>query len=516
VYFDEIFGYAPPISNPPTKTLLLRMLKQARAFGVGQILVTQNPVDLDYKGLSNAGTWFIGKLQTEKDKERLLDGLQGASGGIIDRQTYDQLISRLSKRQFLLHNVHESQPQIFQTRWVMNYLAGPLTRSQIPALNRLVGAEPALQTASASGKEPALPLDELQAVPVAQLSPPEKERAKLGSHQPTSTQTRPALPAGVAEYFLPNNLTMVEAFKAAGRSVPEQALGQGLLYQPVVLVQADIRYFQRKYNLDYQEKRTALVPDPDQRSVVRWEEYETNPVDPTQLERQQVPGARFGLLEAPFTDARTIKALENDFVDWVYRRAAVTVYANDTLKLYAGPETTVGSFRKVLSEEARHGLEDELDTTRDKFKKKFNTLQKKLNREKRELEDDRAEHSQRKMEELSTHFENLFGGRAYRRRRISSSLSKRRMTQHAKDDIEESEDMIEEIEGDIANLTDEMEEAIDELEDKWAEVARRVTEIPIHPYKKDILVEIFGIAWMPTHLVEVEQQIVELPGYRAG
>ena len=511
VYFDEIFGYAPPISNPPAKALLLRMLKQARAFGVGQILVTQNPVDLDYKGLSNAGTWLIGKLQTEKDKQRLLDGLEGAAGGLLDRQTYDRLISQLEKREFLLHNVHEKQPQILQTRWVMNYLAGPLTRSQIPALNRLAGVGAVSEPeAYAGGTEPGLPLDEMQPIPVA---PPPASKEEIA--KPAGTQTRPALPAGLAEYFLPNNLTMVEAFKAAGQPVPAQALGQGLLYKPVLLVQADIRYFQRKYDLDYSQKAAAQVADPDPRGVVRWGEYETSPVDLDHLERQAVPGARFGLLEAPFTDTRAIKALESDFVDWVYRRASVTVLANEKLKMYAGPETTPGGFRKLTSDQARREMENELDATRDKFQKKLNDLKKKLNREQRELEDDRAEHSQRRMEELTTHFENLFGGKAYGRRRISSSLSKHRMTQHAKDDIEESEDMIEEIERDIANLTIEMEDTIDEIEDKWAEVATQVDEITVNPYKKDILVELFGVAWMPYHLVEVDRQIVELPGFAA-
>ena len=331
--------------------------------------------------------------------------------------------------------------------------------------------------------------------------------------QPPGAETRPALPAGVAEYFLPNNLTMVEAFKAAGQPIPQQALGQGLLYKPVLLVQADIRYFQRKYNLDHSEKQTALVADPDPRGMVRWEEYQIGAVEYDSLSRTPAPGGRYMLLEAPFTDGRTIKALESDFVDWVYRRSTITVLANEQLKLYSGPESTEGAFRKRVSEKAREALEDDLEKAREGFEKKFDTLRKKLNRERRELEEDRDEHAQRKMEELSTHFENLFGGRAYGRRRISSSLSKRRMTQKAKADIEESEDMIEELERDIELLKAEMEEAIDELEEKWAEVAGEITEIPINPYKKDILVEVFGVAWMPYHLVEVDKKLLELPGF---
>ncbi len=139
LYMDEIYGYLPPQRNPPSKQPLLRMLKSARAFGLGLLLATQNPVDVDYKALSNAGTWFIGKLQTEQDKNRLLDGLESAAGG-FPRTVFDKLISSLGKRVFVLHNVHAKQPELFQTRWAMNFLAGPLTRNQIPALNKLVGA----------------------------------------------------------------------------------------------------------------------------------------------------------------------------------------------------------------------------------------------------------------------------------------------------------------------------------------------------------------------------------------
>src|SRR5512139_1480109 len=149
VYFDEIFGYLPPVANPPSKEPMLRMLKQARAFGVGQVLVTQNPVDVDYKALSNAGTWMIGKLQTDQDKLRLLDGLESAMAGSLERGVYDKLISTLGKRVFLLHNVNAKGPAVFQTRWAMNYLTGPLTRTQIPDLNKLAGAVGQLKSSTA-------------------------------------------------------------------------------------------------------------------------------------------------------------------------------------------------------------------------------------------------------------------------------------------------------------------------------------------------------------------------------
>ncbi|HRZ19542.1 MAG TPA: DUF87 domain-containing protein, partial [Methanofastidiosum sp.] len=137
IYMDEIFGYFPPVANPPSKKPLLTLLKQARAFGVGIILATQNPVDLDYKGLTNTGTWFIGRLQTERDKQRLLEGLDtisSSSKGSLNREEIDKLISNLGKRVFILHSVHENTPVIFQTRWAMSYLRGPLTKNEIKSL----------------------------------------------------------------------------------------------------------------------------------------------------------------------------------------------------------------------------------------------------------------------------------------------------------------------------------------------------------------------------------------------
>ena len=135
-YFDEIFGYFPPTAEPPSKRPLLTLLKQARAFGLGLVLVTQNPVDLDYKGLTNAGTWFIGKLQAERDKERVLSGLKGAlsEAGKGGAEDYDTLITRLGNRVFLMHNVHEDGPVVFNTRWAMSYLRGPLTLPQVRTL----------------------------------------------------------------------------------------------------------------------------------------------------------------------------------------------------------------------------------------------------------------------------------------------------------------------------------------------------------------------------------------------
>lgn len=519
LYFDEIFGYLPPIGNPPSKEPMLRMLKQARAFGVGQVLVTQNPVDVDYKALSNAGTWFIGKLQTDQDKQRLLDGLESAVAGNLDRGAYDDLISRLGKRQFLLHNVHEHETQLFQTRWAMNYLAGPLTRSQIPALNQFVGASQPATQADPWGTTPTSgvpePSQAKSAIPVAAVSP-----STIASSQPDESEigssTRPNVPSGVAEYFLPNNLTLTQAYKAAGSDYPQGALQQGLQYRPVLLAQANIRFSNRKYNLDYELQRTALVIDPDRRGVVRWDDYLDAPVDPSRLDSQPDPRARFATLEAPLSDAKTIKSLEKDFQDWAYRATQVMVKANEDLKVYAGPEISQAEFRKMCADAAREERDKELRKVSDSYDRKIESIQNKLGREERELKEDEEELSQRKMEELGTHAENIFSLFSGRRRRMSTSFTKRRMTAQAKADVEESVDAIEDYKKQIAELEKEKTQELQEVNNRWGEIANQVSEIPISPYKKDVLIDLFGVAWLPYHLVQKGDKESELPGYSAS
>lgn len=520
VYFDEIFGYLPPIGNPPSKMLMLRMLKQARAFGVGQVLVTQNPVDVDYKGLSNAGTWMIGKLQTDQDKQRLLDGLESAAGGGMDRGEYDRLISTLGKRVFLLHSVHAKRPQLFQTRWVMNYLAGPLTRSQIPALNQLAAATIVPAAATNASPLPGIQPSAPQADPGIPASRPMDTRpVKPASPSEAGfSATRPTLPTSVREYFLPNNLTFTQAFKAAGKPYPQEAFSQGLVYRPVLLAQAQARILDRRMHLDVDFARTALVLDPDRRGVVRWDSFPAARIDTVKLDDAPDPRARFASVDAPLTDGKLLAALQKDFLDWAYRSAQVTIRANETLKVYAGPEVSAAEFRTLCADAAREARNTDAVKVEQAYDKKLDQLREKLLREERELSKDQAELSERKMEEMGTHAENilgLFGGRRSSRR-LSSSLSKRRMTAQAKAEVEESLDTVGELKRQITDLEKEKTQALDEITDRWSEVASQVSELTVTALKKDVLLDIFGVAWMPFHLVKVGEQTEELPGYGAA
>ena len=279
----------------------------------------------------------------------------------------------------------------------------------------------------------------------------------------------------------------------------------------------DVRFFQRKYNLDTDIRKTALIPEPDRRGVVRWEDNLTAPVESRSLDRGADPEARFEALEAPLSDGKTLRSLESDFQDWGYRSLEVSVWANEELKVYAGPEISEAEFLEMCREAAQDKRDAEVKKKAATFERKMDALEKKLTREERELEQDEAELSQRKMEEMGTHLENvagLFG--LTRKGRMTTSLSKRRMTAQAKADVEESKDAIEEYKEDLLELEAEAKEVIREIEEHWAEVATEINQIPVTPYKKDVLVDMFGVAWIPYHLVEVEGRVVELPGYGSG
>jgi hypothetical protein len=468
VYFDEILGYLPPVANPPAKPVILRMFKQARAFGLGLLVATQNPVDLDYKALSNAGTWFIGKLQTDQDKQHLLDGLEAPD---IPRAELDRTISRLGKRIFLLHNTHAKGPAIFQTRWTMNYLAGPLTRAQIPALNNLVGAAPAAE----SGGGRASPV---AAAPAAAASAPQPGAA------------RPTVPAGIAEYFLPQNLTLQQAAQSSGRAAPADA---ACVYRPALLAQAKARFLERKYGIDRLEARTALVLQPDKRGVIRWQDFPAAAVDEAALPKAPAAGGSFAMLEPPLSDAKILKPLEKDFLDWAFRDFALPLRVNDALGVAAGPEVPAEEFQRRCAEAAARPAGGTQAKALIAIDRRMAALREKLAREERELQQDQAEVTQRAMEEAGTAAENIWGLLRGRSRRLTTSLTKRRLTAKAAGDVEESKQVIGELKNQIAALEQERAAAAGIA----GQAAQQAVEIRLTPARKDVYVELFGVAWVP-------------------
>ncbi len=530
LYMDEIYGYLPPTANPPSKLPLLRMLKQARAFGLGILLATQNPVDLDYKALSNTGTWFIGKLQTERDKNRLLDGLESLAGG-FSRAEMDKLISSLGKRVFVMNNVHDKNPVLFQTRWVMNFLAGPMTRTQIRDLNELAGVDAVTETPAALSKPmpaaapkisttPPPPVDHVQpvAVPVAaQPKPQTPPRSMASASTSNGTATKPNLPAGIREYYLPQNYSLSEAFNAVGKPQAYGASIAGTVYRPVLLASAQIRILDRKYGVDTEVTKTVLVSSLDRRGIVRWDDfpYAGPPLD--KLESGPVPSSKYGSIEPPLNDSKLMTALQKDFTDWVFRNSSVTARSNKALKVFAGPDVSQADFMKACADAARELRDAEIEKKAASIDKKIKSLEDKLYREERELRQDEEDLRNRNLETGLSGAEAVAGLLGIgRKKSLSTSVSKYRMAQNAKEEVRESEEAIAQYKKDLADLERQRDDLIREVNDKWGNVASDTSEVTINPKKTDVYVNIFGVAWMPYYLVQAGGETTELAAFGMG
>ena len=518
LYMDEIFGYMPPQRNPPSKQLLLRMLKQARAFGLGLLLATQNPVDVDYKGLSNAGTWLIGKLQTDQDKQRLLDGLESAAGG-ISRGEFDKLISSLGKRVFVLHNVHAKQPTLLQSRWVMNYLAGPLTRNRIPDLNKLSNAAVTLPTQPKPASVSQSSASPEATSPSFMASPPQAMAANRKSEvvnrkSEEGSQTKPPVPMGIKEYFLPQNYSLPEAFKSAGQAMPSEAMMEGVVYRPALMASAQVRLLDRKLGVDSEVTRAVFVPSVEKRGSVRWEEYVFNSHALESAETSPAPSSRFGAIDSPLNDVKLMASLQKDFADWVFRNSSVQARANESLKVYAGPDVSRAEFMRACSDAASQKRDAEIAKTAAPLDRQLKTLQDKLAREERELAEDQVEHEHRKWEERGNLAElgaSLIG--LGRKKSLSSQLSKRRLTERAKAEVQESIDAIAQFKNQIAELEKKRETTISGINERWGSVVNDITEVTVTPKKTDVFVNLFGVAWTPHYVVRTGMETMELPAF---
>ena len=537
VYFDELYGYLPPTAMPPSKTPLLRMLKQARAFGVGMVLATQNPVDVDYKALSNAGSWFVGKLQTERDKNRLLDGLQSTSSD-LDRAAYSDIISALGKRVFLLHNIHANSAVLFQTRWTMNFLAGPLTRPQIPTLNRLAGAsQPELAQITPVFNQTDADItnnDLSQFQPISSSIPspfkpiPAQSQTGIRS-QPTyalrssdgldGSQTKPVIPQGISEYYLPCNYSLTEALTLSGQSQARVANSrlEAVLYRPTLLASARVRFLDRRYAVDSEVVRDALVTSLEKRSPLRWDDFPYDGPGMERLENGPAPQTRFILPDAPFGDSRLLISLQKDFVDWVYRTTQVSARTNKLLKVFAGPDVSPADFRKACADTARRLRDAEIIKLTSALDRQRSTLQDKLSRERRDLNQNQMQYDNRKQEETGNLLELGAGILGLgRKKSITTQISRSRMSQQARSEVDASIDIIQQFEQQLHELDDKRAQIIQSVNEHWAAAVGQVVDIPIMPRKTDIYVEVFGIAWQPFYILRDMDDLFEIPAFGPG
>jgi hypothetical protein len=469
VYMDEIFGFFPPVANPPSKQPLLTLLKQGRAYGLGVVLATQNPVDLDYKGLSNTGSWFIGRLQTERDKARVLEGLEGAAAGSgtrFDRRAMEETLAGLGKRVFLLNNVHEDEPAVFETRWVMSYLRGPLTRDQI---KRLV--KPRRQQARGE----------------------ERAGAKSRAGRPAATAAsgeRPMLPPSIAQHFIPWR--------------GEREADATPVYRPGLLAAAKIRYSDRRTKVEHAEETVTLAELADGPVVVEWDEAVQVDLDVSDLEPTPDDVARFVEPPAAAGQRKNYTAWKREYRDWLYRSRAVTLFKSPTFKEYSQPCESERDFRVRLRQRAREQRDAALEKLRKKYGKKIATLEERVRRAEQAMEREAEQAKQAKMQTAISFGATLLTAMMGRKAASRSSLGRATTTARGVGrSMRESQDVgraratLRSHQQRLGDLEAEFEAETEELRVLYDPTTVELEEVQVRPKKKDIAVSMVALAWAP-------------------
>jgi len=456
IYFDEIHGYLPPISNPPSKPLIIRLLKTARAFGVGLMLTTQNPVDVDYKALSNAGTWMIGRLQTDQDKQRLLDGLESASGG-IKRSEFDRLISDLGKRVFLYHNVHEKKPTIFHTRWVMNYLAGPLTLSQVPSLNQLAGAEISTTTKRSVSKKAST------------------TRSSTGKKTESSNID---IPGKIPQFFLKSD------------SVDKKAT-----YYPALIAVAEVRYLRQRPPVDYEHTLLSFIDSPSETGQ-DWESGIGQLGETYNLSSNAPKSVKFDLIPDFMKKGTWWSEQEKEFEHWIYETDTASIRSSKLLGVSAGPQVSESDFLAECKAAAIENNHEAVEKLESKYESKTKTLEDRIERQKLKVEKYRNTLNSRRADTAFKVGESLLKLASKGKiSGLSSSSTKVRMAAEAKARLKEAETVLENYMEDLTILKEEYADKKADLKDKWDNAIDDVKEVKLSPTKQNIRITNFGILW---------------------
>lgn len=467
ICMDEVFGYMPPVANPPSKRPLLTLLKQARAYGLGLVLATQNPVDLDYKGLSNVGTWFLGRLQTERDKLRLMDGLEGAAGGGLDRATLEKILSGLGNRIFLMHNVHEDAPVVFQCRWAMSYLRGPLTR---PEIKRLM--DPQKQAAPAAS-----------ARPQAAAAPPAATPAPTAPAASGLAQSAPVLPPEISQRFL-----------------PARSQRSGLVYEPALFAAAAVHFVDEKKGIEHAEELALLAALGDE---VDWSSAEAIDLGKEDLEDEPATGASFGPLTDAAVRARSYESWKKQLEDTLFRTRRCELFRSPSLDALSQPGESERDFRIRLGDLARQKRDAQVEVLRKKHGPKVAMLEDRIRR---------AEHNKEKQaEQASSQTWNavistgtavlgaLFGGGRRRGSVFSKAGSAARgvgRTLQERKDVARAEETLESLQSQLAELNAELEAEVQSLEARLDPATEELEVLGLKPRKKDVEVRYLTLAWV--------------------
>jgi hypothetical protein len=479
IYMDEVAGYLPPVANPPSKPGFLLLLKQARAFGLGVVLATQNPVDLDYKALSNIGTWFLGRLQTERDKARVMDGLESAQQtGVdgLDRATLDRTLSSLDKRVFLLHNVKADGPVAFETRWTLSYLRGPLTRDHLKRLT------PETPRAEAVAARPAA----AAAQPAASVVAPPAPAASPGAAAPAlASSGPPVLSSGIRQVFLPPDVT---------KGAPH--------YRPCVYAAATVRFVDARKGIDAAREVARLVPFGEGVMALDWAGAEETDVSPADLETEPRPDASFDEPPPAAASARTYATAEKDFARTLATGETLSLLSCPALKTTAAADEDERAFRIRLQLAAHEQRDADKDKLRQKYAPKIQKMEERMRRAQEAQAREEQQASHQKLQTALSFGATILGAVLGRKtasvgnvgRAVTAARGVGRSMKEA-EDVKRAGEKIEQVEADRQALETELAAAAAELEQQWHPAKLALETVEVKPRKSDVTVRLVALGW---------------------
>jgi len=466
LYMDEVFGYFPPTANPPSKKPMLTLLKQARAYGLGVVLATQNPVDLDYKGLSNCGTWFLGRLQTERDKARVLEGLEGASaqaGSTFNKSKMEATLAGLGSRVFLMNNVHDNQPKVFHTRWAMSYLRGPMTRDQIRKVmaDRKAALATKLATEQAKGQTEVGGSEQ----PVVAKAPPAK------------TNTRPVITSSIVQKFWPLGEAIVK--------------GNRLQYRPAIFGECKLHYVRASYEVDDWRDCEVLQPVHGEMPEPVWDSalvLENSPI----LDEEPEPSAEFVDLPSPLAQEKNYKRWSKELESHLYRTEKRVLWRCKELDEFSESGETEADFRIRVTQEAREQRDAKKEKISAKFAKRLDRAKIAVRKAEQVADEQKSQFWARLAEMLLSVVQMFLGGS---KRRVSASSVRQTMRERGQQSraADRLEDKLLELEDLEETLKTELEQIEFDFEPKNLEL--EPLEVPLR--KSDTSIDRVMLVWLP-------------------
>lgn len=550
LYIDEAFGMFPPTQNPPTKGPIMRLLKQARAFGIGMVVATQNPKDIDYKGLANAGTWLIGKLQTDNDKARVLEGLDSArdATSALDVRKVEALLGRLGPREFIMHNVHEPEtPILISSRWTMSYLRGPLTRQQI---GQLMANQRNLQSAMPQQAFPSFLSAAPQAAPPTPMPAQSTGAAAFDAVVPPSTYSGtpgdtslpqasapatptaedapagfsaipPVLPSSLYQYYLPTEYTVEQSIRnwesLSRQPAVQVETRKRLLYRPSLLAQVNVRFAHRATNSTENFTYAFVVPTLPRIPLINWADYQSEPFDPHALDPNPFAEAYYAEVPTSLSGGSGFKDLQNNLIDWIVQNAWLVVYYNPVLKIYSSLYESQRDFQVKVQAICRQERDKEVDAIANRYDNKLAQIEARYETMAARRSQKAEELSARKQEEMISLGEGalqMFRGNAGHI--LSRATRLRRYTATTEDFQGIYEQRLEGISQQYQLVQQDMEQALQASQDKWVNVVQQIEEVRVAPFKKDITPTLFGLGWVPYWDVAINGAEVILPATSSG